>query len=225
MAKALIFDFDSTLVDYRYGDSLGIERVRLLSGIKASPEAFYETSRDIIIRLYSNPSKFKGDVLEARIAELAAFYGVQYRDELLAEYLVPYLSIVRVYDGVVEFLEHASKRARIGLLTNSIDSDYQRTRIEASGLAPYFDAIAIANELGVWKPDKEAFHAVARMLGAKPAECVFVGDSEKLDIVGAKNAGMRSVKRLKTSDGAAASAADFVFVDYRELAGMIDRSL
>jgi len=220
MMKAVLFDFDSTLVDYRYGDALAIERVRALAGIREDEEAFYQHSKVIIRRLYADPSAMKGDVLEARMAQLVGGYGVRYDGSYLEEYLKIYLNVVRSYEGVTRFLDYISPKAKVGLLTNSIDSDYQRKRISASGLEPYFDAIGIANEIGYWKPSREAFVAIAGMLGVEPRDCVFIGDSEELDVAGAMNAGMRSIKRHRDED--AATRADFAFSDYDELMGKID---
>jgi HAD superfamily hydrolase (TIGR01509 family) len=223
MTKAVIFDFDSTLVDYARGDGLAIERVRGMAGICEDPDIFYRRSKAIIRALYARPSEAEGDILRQRIDRLVGECGVPSDDRYLAEYLRIYLSEVAPYDGVALFLDILAPRVKIGLLTNSIDSGYQRIRIAASGLERYFDAVCIANEIGHWKPHREAFLAAARMLGEDPRDCLFIGDSEELDVAGALGAGMRCVKRSR--EGEAATRAEFSFCDYGELVAMIDEWL
>jgi putative hydrolase of the HAD superfamily len=47
--------------------------------------------------------------------------------------------------------------------------------------------------LGIKKPEREAFEAVARKLNREPQECLFVGDHPTVDIEGAFNIGMQAV--------------------------------
>ncbi len=63
-------------------------------------------------------------------------------------------------------------------------------RLEAIGLRSLFSCIAIGLEIGTSKPDPEIFRYVARLLNVTPSECLNVGDSYTLDVIGPKNAGM-----------------------------------
>jgi putative hydrolase of the HAD superfamily len=48
-------------------------------------------------------------------------------------------------------------------------------------------------DAGAWKPSREVFHLALDRLGSTPERALFVGDSPTDDMVGAHNAGMRSV--------------------------------
>jgi putative hydrolase of the HAD superfamily len=85
---------------------------------------------------------------------------------------------------------------KIGLLTNG-DSDLQREKIAASGLARFFDAITVSGELGIGKPKPKIFHALLKELGAPPESATMVGNSLARDIAGAQAAGFARTVWLK----------------------------
>lgn len=81
---------------------------------------------------------------------------------------------------------------KLGLITNGL-SCLQREKIEGSGLAPYFDAIVIAGDVGVSKPDARVFQALLHQLHVEPEHAIMVGNSVKGDIAGAQAVGMKAV--------------------------------
>jgi putative hydrolase of the HAD superfamily len=102
-----------------------------------------------------------------------------------------------------------------GLVTNG-PRLVQREKIEKFDLSKYFDVIVISGEVGVAKPDPRIFHCALSSIGSSPAESFYVGDVEKLDIIGAKNAGLTSI--LIRRDGAPPKVKpDYEIRDMREL--------
>ncbi|MBR2545222.1 MAG: HAD family hydrolase, partial [Erysipelotrichaceae bacterium] len=96
------------------------------------------------------------------------------------------------------------EKYKIGILTNGAHLA-QWGKIERSGLMPYVDAIVVSEDAGVRKPDVRIFEMMADKLGLKCEECVYVGDTFSLDIMGAYNSGMKPVwiwpsERAKPSD-------------------------
>ncbi|MDE0220750.1 MAG: HAD family hydrolase [Spirochaetaceae bacterium] len=80
---------------------------------------------------------------------------------------------------------------RLAILTNGTPG-LQREKIAGSGLAHYFDAVTVAGEVGVGKPDPRAFSAALEAAGARPGQTVMVGDNLRRDVQGAQQAGMRA---------------------------------
>jgi len=217
--RAVIFDFDSTLVDFHAGDDAAIRRVLELSGCGAGFEEFQDHSVSVLYRVYNDGEDYGGNIHRFRLRETLAHFGHGWREDYLEAYYGIYLSQVPVFEGAREVLEALRPAVKIGLLTNSLDPWEQGRRIDASGLRPCFDLIGIAAEMGVWKPDRAAFLWMAERLGCEPRDCVFVGDSERHDIEGAKGAGMAAVR--KTRDRNAPTLADAVFVTYAELGDIL----
>lgn len=54
----------------------------------------------------------------------------------------------------------------------------------------------ISEEVQLRKPQPEIFWKAADALNVQACESVFVGDSPKADVIGAKNAGMREFGRV-----------------------------
>jgi putative hydrolase of the HAD superfamily len=74
--------------------------------------------------------------------------------------------------------------------------------LEALGLAPCFDAVVFSDSYGRdhWKPSTRAFLAVAEELNLEPHRAVYVADNPLKDFLGARRAGMGTV-RLTHADG------------------------
>lgn len=81
---------------------------------------------------------------------------------------------------------------RLALVTNGA-ADMQGEKIEAAGLAPTFDAIAVSGALGMGKPRPDIFAWALERLGVAATEAVMVGNDLGRDIAGARNAGLPGI--------------------------------
>lgn len=92
-----------------------------------------------------------------------------------------------LFAGVIACLE-AFKKSGLKL---AVLSDFPaRRKLEILGLAAYFDILLSSEESGLLKPAKEPFLALTRGLGTSPGETLYVGNSLRYDVAGAKAAGM-----------------------------------
>jgi HAD superfamily hydrolase (TIGR01549 family) len=97
---------------------------------------------------------------------------------------------VRLFDGVRELLNDLHNAGHgLGLLTNGL-SESQWEKIRSLLIGSTFDAILVAGDVGVYKPDPRAFAALLDRLGARASGALFVGDSYETDILGAHATGM-----------------------------------
>jgi len=65
--------------------------------------------------------------------------------------------------------------------------------IERLEIAPYFDMLLAAGEVGSYKPEPGIFEAALKRLGLEPKAAIYVGDNYFADVVGARGAGLRPV--------------------------------
>jgi HAD superfamily hydrolase (TIGR01549 family) len=112
---------------------------------------------------------------------------------------------------------------RLGLLSNFDDGQCGREVLADTGVADHFEAIVISAEVGLRKPDRRIFEHVCAMMRLAPTEILFVGDTPRDDVLGATEAGMRTVW---ISKGAASipdgiPAPDFIIHDLSDLPNIL----
>jgi putative hydrolase of the HAD superfamily len=209
--RGILFDLDDTLAD-----SSGTEELVWDAVADVIAEYVPDVDREALRQRYM-------DVLEGHYAELAAgrVDFVTFRRRRLADALSPWGEVsdellerymaakARIADELQPFPEAiAVVRAlrglgiRVGVLTNG-PSGFQRRKLEVSGLGPELDAIAISEELGVAKPEREAFAKALDLLGTRAEETAMVGDSLENDVLGGIGAGLAAVvwmPRRRTGD-------------------------
>ena len=97
---------------------------------------------------------------------------------------------VCLFDGARELLSDLRAAGYgLGLLTNGL-SDGQWEKIRFLRIEPHFDAIVVAGDVDVYKPDPRAFAVLLDRLGAHAPKALFVGDSYEMDVLGAHAAGL-----------------------------------
>jgi HAD superfamily hydrolase (TIGR01549 family) len=97
---------------------------------------------------------------------------------------------VRLFDGARELLSDLRAAGYgLGLLTNGL-SDGQWEKIRSLRIEPHFDAVVVAGDVNVYKPDPRAFAVLLDRLGARAPTALFVGDSYEMDVLGAHAAGL-----------------------------------
>lgn len=75
-----------------------------------------------------------------------------------------------------------------------ISNNFGNTRgwCDEYGLSPLLEVIIDSTVLGIAKPDARIFETALSELGVMPSQAIYVGDSYSADMVGGKNAGMRT---------------------------------
>lgn len=108
-----------------------------------------------------------------------------------ADFLVGYESGWKPFDDVAAALLNLA-HLKLGVITNG-DGQQQRAKISALRLPVSFDTVVVSSEVGCAKPDPRIFRTAALQLGLPVSRCLFVGDREDVDAIGARDAGMHGV--------------------------------
>ena len=93
---------------------------------------------------------------------------------------------VDLYPDSLPALQRIAERWPVASLTNG-NADLDRIGIRA-----HFAHHVSARDTGTAKPDARIFMAAAERLGVAPDEILHVGDDPELDVVGARDAGLRT---------------------------------
>lgn len=120
---------------------------------------------------------------------------------------------IRMYDGMASFLSDLAKVVPVALLSDfPIGSKLKALRIE--GVASY---VISSEDIGRLKPSKLPFRLLYEHFDLRPEEVLYVGDSERKDVLGSKKAGMKSLLITKDKKKALRSSADIVVSSYKEM--------
>jgi putative hydrolase of the HAD superfamily len=129
----------------------------------------------------------------------------------------PLFKNIAPFSGVGECLSRIRAGGRkLGLL-----SDFPpEKKLEHLGLGGLWDAVLCSELTGSLKPAALPFIELARRLGCPPERVLYVGNSRRYDVRGAKQAGMKAAL-VSWPFKRSCPEADFVFSDYRKLAQFV----
>jgi len=236
--EGVLFDLDDTLHDdtttYRSAASRVAQRIAAEYGVSATAlltaytkfaEAFWGALGDEHLNL-----SLKG-VRERMWADTLASVGIDGRNGLAERAAAEYNRFrgegLQLYPGVLPLLHdlRASGR-RIGLITNGF-AETHREKIASLQLERAFDAVVLADEVGMVKPDPRIFLYACELVGTLPASTVMVGDRYDRDIAGALEAGLATIWLNPSNEPVPAGAAspDVVVRSFEGVAEALRRSL
>ena len=196
MFEAILFDLDGTLVDYVDSDIQALRWLHSQTGTKIAFDLFLDTSVEEIMNFHTLVAERKINPLlmhEFRLKNTLIRHGINWDNHFINLYRKKLIELCIPFAGVEKLLSGIQKKVKTGLITNAYDGDEQRDRIRNSGLEPYFDAIIIAGDIGIYKPDPSIFLYALNRINVSPQQALYIGDSVSHDIAGAKSAGMKTV--------------------------------
>ena len=133
---------------------------------------------------------------------------------VLDEYLNVHAKYVRLAPGAKEGLEKIREVAEhMGIITDG-DRPYTERLLHSLGIDELFDSVTTAEDAGVGKPNPKIFQMALRNSKSEPK--IYIGDSEKRDMKGAKSVGMIAIKI-----GEWTKYGDYVARDLKEAAEII----
>lgn len=120
--------------------------------------------------------------------------SIEEADIYFHEFFSHLIHLVKPDETVNAYLRELKKKYQVGIITNGKVSE-QQSKLEKLHLYNVFkdEEIFISEELGVEKPQREAFHLPLSQYGIEPEQAVYIGDSWYNDVVGAINAGMSAI--------------------------------
>lgn len=97
-----------------------------------------------------------------------------------------------LFEGSLKVLEYLQQRYELHIITNGF-KETTITKMNLSGLNPYFKNVIISEDVGYNKPHQAVFRYALDKAKASKAESVMIGDSLEADIYGAQNFGMDAI--------------------------------
>ena len=206
MIKAVFFDWFNTLAHYEPPRYLLHSQACRELGIEVSPETMIRSI--LIADKYFFEENIKSPVEKRSPEEKAEVYN-HYQDVMFAEAGVKVAKELMLkirnrvqelfkgatwtlFDDVLSTLKALKARQLIlGLLTNATRDMISTHR--KLGLEPYLNFTVTSEEAGGDKPQPPIFLMALERAGVNASEAVHVGDQYKIDIVGARGAGINPI--------------------------------
>jgi putative hydrolase of the HAD superfamily len=216
MIKAVGFDIDGTLYkNYKM-------YIHTFPSFLKKPglvKAFGKVRKEVRKNPPYDGEKFRDRqaAITARLLGVEPEYAAQIIEDKLYSVWVKSFRGIKPFPGVEQLLFDLQQQGiPLGVL-----SDFPvEKKLLYMGIDDYFKVKLCAEDSGRLKPDPRPFLDFADKMGHKPEDILFVGNSYKYDIIGAKKAGMQCAlivsKRKKRKNSY--PEADFIFSSYRELA-------
>ena len=220
--KHLLFDADGTLYDFKATEERALSSLFSDLSIPYDDEyiGLYHQANSGCWREYEEGILSMDRLRSERFRRFFSMIGRTDDPERAGEDYVLRLGNAGIMlPGAIDFIESIHGRFPMYIITNGI-ADTQHMRFRGTDTEKYFDGIFISEELGVQKPDPGFFRKVLEDIGTDKERAIVIGDSERSDIQGARNAGIESI--FISFEGRRSEMADHNASSYAELSALID---
>ena len=223
--KYVLFDLDRTLWDFDYNADITFRSMYNDLNIgkicRVEYDSFhehYKSINNVLWEAYRNGTLMKEQLSIKRFSLTLCSFGLREdsNDVLrLARQMSDYYvmrgplqkKLVSGAEDILIWLYEQPELFEIDVITNGF-SEAQVPKMKSSGIYKYVKHVFLSEDIGYMKPHRMFFAGVLERLGAKPGECVVVGDDYKVDIAGAACAGIPQVyfnpQRIEIPAGGAA---------------------
>jgi len=202
MIKHIFFDLDHTIWDF---DKNAEETLQELYEIYKLRELGLLSASEFILRYTENNHSLwaqyhlgliSKELLRAeRFRKTFIELGV-HPEKVPQQFEEDYVKIsptkTNLFEGAEKVLAYLQKKYTLHIISNGF-RETTLTKMDLSGLNPYFTNVIISEEVGINKPDKAVFQYALDKAGANLEESIMIGDSLEADIYGAMNFGMKAI--------------------------------
>lgn len=194
--KWIFFDLGSTITDESPFENYMLNFVYKFlenANVSINVESFNERLRKVIEeRLFGNEG-YWGVVRELVNHFTDEEKIFQEISEEFCKYIAPkYVEMQQVYPEAITVLKELKDKWELGIIANQPKKT--GNYLQKTGLAKYFEVIALSEDLGFSKPNPKIFlHALATAK-CQPEKALMVGDRLDNDIAPAKAIGMKTVR-------------------------------
>jgi len=201
LIKGVLFDYGHTLVYWpklskvRVAAVLNVRNILKREGyvfqvhqIKNVMDKVFSESRNIEV---SAQEEFK------KILMRLGVYSGALEKKTVGAFWKPYVEMAQPRANAKEVLSLLKENGyKLGVVAN-IQSEGIHPVLEKFSLRKYFDAVVVSSEIGCGKPDSKIFLQALKTMGVHPPQTIMVGDNPTTDIIGAKKAGIVTVRLFR----------------------------
>jgi len=222
MIKAVIFDLDNTLLDFKKMKEYGV-RAAVSAMIEAGLDCNEEEAYEFIFTIYHE----KGWEYQSIFDDFLIHKTGIISNKLLAAAIVAYRrakeSSLLVYPNVRRTLIHLIKHGIKIAVVSDAPSREAWMRIYYLNLHHVFDIVLTFDDTKIHKPSPIPFKMALKQLDINPDEALMIGDWPERDVVGAKQVGIKTIfARYGDTADIQHSGADWEVDDIYEVVHIVD---
>ncbi|MCB9359203.1 TIGR02253 family HAD-type hydrolase [Candidatus Woesearchaeota archaeon] len=191
MLKAIIFDLDNTLIDFRKFKHTCCEKAisaMIRNGLKIPKKQ----GMDILYKLFEQYSMEDKNIFQKFLKKITGEVDYQKLAIAVNAYRRARIGILSPYPGTKKVLSTLNKKGYKLAIVSDAPKLKAYLRLTAMKIENYFDVIVTLEDTGRTKPSKLPFKAAISELKVKPSQCLMVGDMPHRDMKGAKKLGMKT---------------------------------
>ncbi len=195
MIEILFLDLDDTILDFHKAERIALAKTFRTFGADPTETVlnrYHVINKEHWERLERREIT-REQTLLGRFQALFQEMGIPVDPEAVAREYEKNLAIGHYFlPGAEEAVASLSEKYELYLASNGTAS-VQKGRLTSANLYRYFRQVFVSQEIGYNKPSREYFDACfARIPGFDRKKAMIVGDSLTSDILGGKNAGIRT---------------------------------
>lgn len=132
---------------------------------------------------------------------------------------------VELIPDIESALQFLAKEYIMVIATNAGQSDTNAMlkALERVDVKKYFNYFFSSKDLGFEKPDIRFFTSIAKSIGQQPDNCLMIGNLYEKDIVGAKDAGMKTILFDEKKTNCNYPKADRIIQTMKNLSNTIEK--
>lgn len=202
--KFLLVDLDRTLWDFERNSEQTMRELYAEFGLQRMCHADFQTFFDVyhiinagLWEAYNNGTMTKEMLYVSRFSLTLDHFGVENTYALgkqLGDYYVfESPKKTALIPGAADLLAYLrGKGYGMSVVSNGF-KEVQFEKMRTSGIDVYFDNVFLSEDIGFQKPDRRIFEHILEKLSASPGQCLMIGDDIKVDIAGARDAGIDQI--------------------------------
>lgn len=194
--KNYIFDLYGTLIDIHTEEGERKLWEALAKFYRSHGANYYANGIQTAYLKYVEEELKKSEeiLVEKVFKKLFAVKGVEASDELITEVCRFFRDTstyhLRLYEWSLPILQTLKENGKKVYLLSNAQRSFTYHEMEKLDIVKYFDAIHISSDYGVKKPNPKFFEILIEKEGLDVKECLFLGNDQTCDILGAQGVGM-----------------------------------